>query len=106
VGHSEDDGEVGDRQQFLPPLLQPCLGILAVAFGATAVATGVVDIMLLVTVITLKQVPSQDFRATVEHILNRPSMAGEQIRPEPIQVSTAITPKDLRSLRHGRSRNA
>jgi hypothetical protein len=52
--------------------------------------------MLLATVITLQQVPSQDFRATVENILDRSTMAGEQIRPEPVQVSTAITPKDIR----------
>jgi hypothetical protein len=96
VGHGEDDVKVRDRQQFLTPLLQPCLGLLAVAFGATTVATGVVDIMLLATVITLQQVPSQDFRATVANIFDRPPMAGEQIRPEPVQVRTAITPKDIR----------
>jgi hypothetical protein len=62
--------------------------------------------MLLATVITLKQVPSQDFRATVENSFDRPPMAGEQIRPKPLQVRTAITPKDLCSLWHGRSRSA
>jgi hypothetical protein len=95
LGHGEDDVKIGDRQQFLTPLLQPCRGILAVAFGATTVATGVVDIMLLATVITLQQVPSQDFCATVADIFDRPPMAGEQIRPEPVQVSTAIPPKDI-----------
>jgi len=55
-----------------------------------------VDIMLLATVITLEQVPSQDLRATVENILDRSPMAGKQIPPEPGQVGTAITPKDLR----------
>jgi hypothetical protein len=96
VGHGEDDVKGGDRQQFLTPRLQPGLGILAVAFGATPVATGVVDLRLLATVITRQQVPSQDCRATVEDIFERPPMAGEQIRPEPVQVSTAITPQDLR----------
>jgi hypothetical protein len=62
--------------------------------------------MLLATGITLKQVPSQDFRATVENSFDRPPMAGEQIRPEPVQVSPAITPKASRYLRHGRSRSA
>jgi hypothetical protein len=55
--------------------------------------------MLLITVITRPLVPAQDFRATVENICDRPPMAGEQIRPEPVQVSTAITLKDIRSLR-------
>ena len=106
VGPGEDDVNVGDRQQFLPPLLQPCRGILAVAFWATAVATGVVDIRLLATVITLQQVPAQGFRATVANSLDRPPMAGEQILPAPLQVRTAITPKDSCSLWHGRSRSA
>jgi hypothetical protein len=106
VGHGDDDVKVGDRQQFLTPLLHPGLGILAVACGATTIATGVVDIMLLAPVITRQQVPSQDCRATVEKIFDRPPMAGEQIRPELVQVSTAIARKDSRELRHGRSRSA
>jgi hypothetical protein len=96
VGHGEDDVKGGDRQQFLTPLLPPGLGILAVACGATTIATGVVDIRLLATVITLPQGPSQDFRATVEKIFDRPPMAGEQIRPELVPVSTAIALKDSR----------
>jgi hypothetical protein len=55
-----------------------------------------VDIMLLATVITLQKVPSQDLRTTVENILYGSPMAGEQSLPEPGQVGTAITPKDLR----------
>jgi hypothetical protein len=51
--------------------------------------------MLLATVITLEQVPSQALRATVEHSL-----------PEPGQAGTAIAPKDSRQLRHVRSTRA
>jgi hypothetical protein len=81
VEHGEDDVKVRDRQQCLTPLLPPCLGLLAVACGATTVATGMVDIMLLATVITLQQVPSQDCRATVANSFDRPPLAGAQIRP-------------------------
>jgi hypothetical protein len=57
-GQSKDDMEVGNRQQLLTPLLQPCLGVLVVAFGATAMAARVVGIVLLTTVITRPQVPA------------------------------------------------
>jgi hypothetical protein len=106
MGHGEDHVKVGDWEEFLTPFFQPCLGIRAMALRATAVAAGMVDIMLLAAVITLEQVPSQDLRATVENILDRSPMAGEQTLPEPRQVGTAITPKDVRHLWHVRSAGA
>jgi hypothetical protein len=106
MGHGADDVTVGDRQQCLTHLLRPGLGSLAAACGATTSATGVVAIMRLATVITLPQVPSQDFRAAVEKIFDRPPMAGAQIRPELVQVRTAIALNDSRERRHGRSRRA
>jgi hypothetical protein len=96
MGRGEGRVKVGDREELLTPFFQPGLGIRAMALRTTAVAAGMVDIMLLAAVITLEQVPSQDLRATVENILYRSPMAGEQILPEPGQVGTAITPKDLR----------
>jgi hypothetical protein len=86
--------------------LQPGLGLRAGAFGATTIAAGVLAIMLLATVITRQQGPSQDFRATVAKVVDRPPMTGEQLRPEPVQVSPALARKDRRSRRHGRSRRA
>lgn len=96
VGRGEDHVKVGDREELLTPFFQPSLGLRAMALRTTAIAAGMVDIMLLATVITLQLVPSQDLRTTVENILYGSPMAGEQIFPEPGQVGTAITPKDLR----------
>ena len=73
VGHGKDQVEVWDRQELLRPLFQPHLGLMAVAFGATTVAAGVVDILFLTPVITLEQVPSQDLRATCERCSRQPS---------------------------------
>jgi hypothetical protein len=56
VGHGEDDMKVGDRQEFLTSFCQPGFGVLVVAFGASAVAAGVVGIVLLTTVVTRQQV--------------------------------------------------
>jgi len=55
-GQGEDDVKVGDRQEFLPPRFQPGVGLLVVACGATAVAAGVVDIVLLTTGVALQHV--------------------------------------------------
>jgi hypothetical protein len=96
MGRGEDHVQVGDWEELLTPVCQPGLGRRAMALRTTAMAAGVVDIMLLATVITRQQVPSQDLRATVENILDGAPMAGEQLRPEPGQVGTTITPKDLR----------
>jgi hypothetical protein len=40
LGPGQDDMNVGDRQEFLPPFCQPHLGLMAVALRATAVAAG------------------------------------------------------------------
>jgi hypothetical protein len=106
MGRGEDHVKVGDREELLTPVFQPGLGLQAMALRTAAIAAGMGDIMLLATVITRQQVPSQDLRATVENILYSAPMAGEPILPEPGQVGTAITPKDLRSFRHVRSASA
>ena len=51
------------------------------ALRTTAVAAGMGDIMLLATVITLEQVPSQDLRATVDNSLDRSPRLGSRSPP-------------------------
>ena len=106
MGPGEDHVKGGDWEELLTPFFPPGLGLRAMALRTTAMAAGLVDIMLLATAITRQQVPSQDLRATVENLLYCSPMAGEQILPEPGLVGTAITPKDLRSCRHVRSARA
>jgi hypothetical protein len=55
LGQGQDDVKIGDREQFPAPVGQPGFGVLVMAFGATAVAAGVVDIMFLPTVLALQQ---------------------------------------------------
>jgi len=49
VGYGEDQVNGGDRQEFLPALGPPRLGVLPMACGATAMAARVVDVMFLAT---------------------------------------------------------
>jgi hypothetical protein len=76
MGRGQDQVTGGDREARLPPFCQPCLGIHTTALRTAAVAAGMVDIILLATVITLEQVPSQDLRPTGEPILYRAPRAG------------------------------
>lgn len=92
MGRGEDHVNVGDWEEILTPFFPPGLGIRAMALRTTAVAAGMVDIMLLAAGITLEQGPSQDLRATVEKILELSPIAGEQTLPAPRQGGTAITP--------------
>jgi hypothetical protein len=55
------------------------VGLMAVAFRATAVAAGVVDVVLLTTVLARQQLPAQRLGPAGEQIRHGPAMAGQQI---------------------------
>jgi len=95
--------KVGDREEFLTALCQPRLGIGAMALGTTPVAAGVVDIMLLATVITLEQVPAQGLRPAVDDIVHGATMAGQEILAEPFSIVCPLAPQDVRHLWHVRA---
>jgi hypothetical protein len=54
-GPGQHDLAGGDRQEFLAPRLQPRLGVLVLAFGATAVAAGVVHVVFRTAPLALMQ---------------------------------------------------
>jgi hypothetical protein len=54
LGKGQDDVNVGDREQFPAPVCQPGFGVETMTLGAAAVAAGVVDIVLLTTVLALQ----------------------------------------------------
>jgi hypothetical protein len=103
LGQGQDDMEVGDPQQLLAPLLQPRLGVLVVACGATAVAAGVVDVVCLTAPLARPQLPAQGLRAAVDDIIHGAAMAGQEVRAEPLPIVRAIAPQDVRHLRHTRA---
>jgi hypothetical protein len=100
VGHGEDQVKVGDRQEFLPALCQPRLGILTMAFGATAIAARVVDVMFLSTVLALQQVTAQGLGPAVDQIVHGAARAGQEPLAESFHIGGAIAPQDVCYLRH------
>jgi hypothetical protein len=100
VGHGEDQVTGGDRQACLPALCPPRLGVLTMAFGATAIAARVVDVMFLSTVLTLQQVTAQGLGPAVDQIVHGAAMAGQQPLAEPFPLSGTIAPQDVCYLRH------
>jgi len=103
VGHGEDQVNGGDRQEFLPALCQPCLGVLTVACGATTMAAGVVDVVFLTTGLARQQVSAQRLRPAVDEIVHRAAMAGQEPLAEPCQIGGAIVPQDGCHLWHARA---
>ena len=78
--------KVGDRQECLPALCQPRLGVLTVALGATPVTAGVVDVVFLSTVVALSQVTAEGFGPTVDNSVHGAAMAGQEALAEPVEV--------------------
>ncbi len=74
------------RQEFLMPPVEPCLDVALVAFRATAVATGVIRILLPAAAITLKYTAPHDGCTASECVLERSSMTGRHSFAEIMQI--------------------
>src|ERR1700752_1325541 len=65
----QDDRKGRAWKACLPPFCQPGLGGLVVAFRAAAVATGVVERVLLPPVVARQQMPTSGLGAAVDHLV-------------------------------------
>jgi hypothetical protein len=102
LGHGEAHMNVGDGQEFLPPLCPPHLGVMTVALGATPVAAGVVGIVLLTAVIPRQQVAAHGLGPAVDNIVHRAAMAGQEVLAKPLLRGGTRAPEDVRHLWHAR----
>jgi hypothetical protein len=98
LGQGQNDMKVGDWEEFLPPLCQPHLGVMLVALGATAVAAGMVGIVLLTAVITRQQLSAQGLGPAVDNIIHGAAMAGQEVRAKPLLRGGTLVPEDVRHL--------
>lgn len=103
VGHGEDHVEVGNRQELLTPLFPPPLGLMAMAFGATAVAAGVVDVVCLTAMRALQQLPAQGLGPAVDKIVHGATRAGQEALAKPFPIVRPIAPEDIGHLWHERA---
>jgi hypothetical protein len=102
-GHGEDDGTGGDRQEVLTSLCQPGFGVLLVPGGATAVAAGVIGIVLWTTGVTRPQGPTSGRGATGDERSPGAAVAGQKVLAESCPRVRAIAPADVRPLGHARA---
>ena len=72
----EDHMIIRYRQEFLLPLLEPCLSVALVAFRTIAVTTGVIRILQPAAVITFKYMAPHGGLAASEYVLECSSMTG------------------------------
>jgi hypothetical protein len=96
LGHGADDVTGGPRQECPPALGQPGVGVEAMPRGATAVAAGVGDVVLLATAVARSQRPSQRFGPAGEASREGPARARQPVRPQPVHVLLPIAPEDVR----------
>jgi hypothetical protein len=92
LGSGAADMPGGDRPQCLPPVCEPGCGVAAMTRGATAVAAGVVDVVVLTPMIALQQRPTSGLRPAPEPIIPGAAMAGQEVRAAPLPLGRAIAP--------------
>jgi len=103
LGHGEDHVNGGDRQEFLTPLFQPGFSLEAMTRGATPVTAGVVDVVVLTTVIALQQLPAPGLGAAVATSVHGAAMAGQEGLAAPVPLVRTIASQDVRHLWHAQA---
>jgi hypothetical protein len=101
-GQGEDGVGVGHRQQFTLALLQPPSGIGGVAFGATAMAAGMIDPMAVAAACAFGHLAAEPFGSAGRDISQGATVTGQQPFAEPLQIVAAVETKDIGQLKHGR----
>lgn len=99
-GQGKDQMEIRYGKNFLVPSLQPPCGVGAVTLWTAAVPAGMIRIMLVATVVTLSQVPTQGLGTAGTDILKGSPVAGEHPVAKAGKVVLAESSKDLGYLRH------
>jgi hypothetical protein len=74
-----------------------------VARGATAVAAGLVDLVLLTAAITRQQMSAQRRGPAGHNVIHRTAMTGPEIRAQPLLIGGTIIPENVRHLWHART---
>lgn len=95
LGHGEDGVGIGDRQQLGLSLCLPPRGVGRVAFGATAMATGMIDRMAMTAMPAFGNLATEALSTAVRNIPQGAAMAGQHARPEPLQVLSAKKAEDI-----------
>ena len=103
VRHREDHVIIRYRQEFLFSGLEPCLDVTLVTLRATAIATGVVRILLLTTMVALKDMAPQGGRTALEYVLEGASMTGRHSFAELLYILVAVASEDVGHFDHGGS---
>ena len=98
MGQSKGEQEVGDPQEQFLLLFQPGLCIFVLAFGAMAVAAGVITVLQLLTLWTAIDLSTQDRSAAV---FNRPhglEMVARHAAGILLAIGRSITAENIRQF--------
>jgi hypothetical protein len=95
MGHGEDQMEIWNGQHLSFSFHQPLFCPWPRTLGTTAIEAGVIRVVQLAAVLTLKDVSAQDFRATVFDGLYGLALAFWHARAELVQICWTIQPEDI-----------
>lgn len=101
-GEREDEVEVGYREEFFAPRLQPSVRIRSMTLRATAIAAGVIGIMEGAALITLEDMSAERPGAAAGDIHKGSPVRREHAITKALQIRRPVLSKDLCELRHGR----
>lgn len=96
----KDDVEVRHAEKLSLPILDPCLGVCAMAFGAGTIEAGVIGIVGPSAGLTDKDLSTEPFGTTIQDILHGHSMPWRHTIPEGIQIGLAILSEDVGHFQH------
>ncbi len=94
-GKREGQKEVGDRQEQPPLDFQPLLGLLVLAFGTTAVATGVVAVADFAAIWAVKDLSAQGLGAAALDGAHSLVVAGQEARGVLLAISWTVLVEDV-----------
>lgn len=97
----KDDMIVFCVQQFLPSLLEPGCCVILMALWTASIATGVITVVLIATLITLENMAAHDCCTAVQYICKGPLLAGQHLLAEPLQIPISVTAQNIRDFEHG-----
>jgi len=94
-GQGEGEQEVRDPQEQILLLLQPALAILILAFGAMAIAAGMITVLQLLTVRATIDLPAQGLRTTLFNCPHHFEVGGRHEAGVLLAIGRTILAKDI-----------
>ncbi len=97
----KDDMIIFCVQHFLTSLLEPGCCVILMTLRTASIATGVIRVVLIATLIALVHMATHDCCTAVQYICKGPMLTRQHLLAEPLQILISVTAQDIRDFEHG-----